>query len=227
MAIRNWAPVAALVVALSLGACTTSVSGQATRASGQSPSGTTVTTAPTPKPIPARDLLLQDGNTTPLGRAVAVAVGDSYFTSVRPPECAAALLFKGSPLLPPGSSDHAESAYSVGSTALYAESVDVYSNAVNAHDVVWKGFSAVSDCHGDAIGVAPAGVFQPMRLSYFATPSDGVLVWTMTRADWTCDYGLAVVPRVVLMLSACDSKPGFPMADWAAKRRAQLTAGGA
>lgn len=225
MATRNWAPVAALVVALTLGACTTSVSGQATRAGGPSPSGTSVKAPPTPKPIAARDLLLQDGNTTPLGRAVAVPLGDNYFTSVRPPECAAAMLFKGSPLLPAGSSDHAESGYSVGSQALYAESADVYSNALNAHDVVWKGFSAVSDCRGDAIGVAPLGDFQPMRLSYFATPADGVLVWTMTRSDWTCDYGLAVVPRVVLMLSACDSKPVFPMADWAAKRRAQLTAG--
>lgn len=227
MATRNWAPAAALVVALTLGACSTSVSGQATRAGGASPSGAAVTTTPTPKPIAARDLLLQDGITTPLGRAVAVALGDNYFTSVRPPECSAALLFKGSPLLPPGSSDHAESGYSVGSQALYAESTDVYSKVVNDHDVVWKGFSAVSDCHGDAIGVAPLGAFQPMRLSYFATPSDGVLVWTMTRADWTCDYGLAVVPRVALMISACDSKPGFPMADWAAKRRAQLTAGSA
>ena len=24
------------------------------------------------------------------------------------------------------------------------------------------------------------------------------------------------------MMSACDTKPGFPMADWAAKRRAQI-----
>lgn len=224
MATRNWAPVAALVLALTLGACTNSVSGQAARAGGQSPSGTSKPT-PTAKPIAARDLLLQDGNTTPLGRAVATPVGDSYFTSVQPPECAAALLFKGSPLLPAGSADHAESAYSVGSQALYAESADVYGNTVQTDDVVWKGFSAVSDCRGDAVGVAPLGKFQPMRLSYFATPSDGVLVWTMTRADWTCDYGLAAVPRVVLMLSACDSKPGFPMADWAAKRRAQLSSG--
>jgi hypothetical protein len=217
--------VAAFVVALTLGACSNSVSGQATRAGGQSPSGTSASPTPTPKAVAARDLLLQDGNTTPLGRAVATAVGDSYFTSVRPPECAAALLFKGSPLLPAGSSDHAESAYSVGSQALYAESADVYGDPVNTHDVVWKGFSAVSDCRGDAVGVAPLGAFPPMRLSYFATPSDGVLVWTMSRADWTCDYGLAVVPRVVLMLSACDSKSGFPMADWAAKRRAQLNSG--
>lgn len=32
----------------------------------------------------------------------------------------------------------------------------------------------------------------------------------MSRADWTCDYGLAVLPRVALML------------DWASTRRAQL-----
>ncbi|SPM43175.1 lipoprotein LprH [Mycobacterium numidiamassiliense] len=222
MASRRWAPVAAVAVALTLGACTSSVSGQATRASSQPAPGTSAKPKPKPAPVPARDLLLHDGDTTPLGRAVAIPVGDSYFTHTRPPECAAALLFRASPLIPAGASDHAESAYAVGGPALYAESADVYRDDLNTHDVVWKGFSAVSDCRGDAIGVAPLGDFQPMRLSYFATPADGVLVWTMTRSNWTCDYGLAVVPRVALMLSACDTKPGFPMADWAAKRRAQL-----
>jgi hypothetical protein len=214
--------VAALVVAVMLGACSTSVSGQATRDTGGPAPGSSSTPKPPPPPIVARDLLLQDAVTTPLGRAVAIPIGDSYFTSVRPPECAAALLFKGSPLVPPGASDHAESAYDVGSSALYAESVDVYKDDADTRDVVQKGFSAVSKCVGNAVGVAPAGVFQPMRLSYFATSSDGVLVWTMTRADWTCDFGLATIPRVALLMAACDTKPGFPMADWAAKRRAQL-----
>src|SRR6201999_1847564 len=120
------------------------------------------------------------------------------------------------------SSDHAESAYRFASPALYAESVDVYDKKLNAHEVVGKGFGAVSKCHADAIGHASLGDFRPMRLSAFGTPSSGVLVWTMTRPDWTCDYGLVVVPRTALMLSACDFKPGFPMADWASKRRAQL-----
>ena len=44
----------------------------------------------------------------------------------------------------------------------------------------------------------------------------------MTRPDWTCNYGLAVVPRVALLMSLCDSKPGFPMAEWASKRKAQI-----
>ncbi len=74
-----------------------------------------------------------------------------------------------------------------GSQAEYAESVDVYNDALNAHDVVWNGFSAVYNCHGDVMGVSPAGEFGPMRLSFFGTPSDGVLVWTMSRSDWTCD----------------------------------------
>lgn len=95
-------------------------------------------------------------------------MGDSYFTSARP--------------------------YQVDGPALYAESVDVYDNALNTHDVVWNGFRAVSDCHGDAVGVAPLGEFRPMRLNFFCTPADGVLVWTMTRPDWISDYGLAVVP---------------------------------
>jgi hypothetical protein len=216
------AAVASVLVALMLCACTTSVSGRAIRAPGQSPAGGSTSGSPAPARIAARDLLLQDGDPTPLGRATAVSVGDSYFTSVQPPECTAALLFKGSPLRPARSSDHAESGYRVDGQALYAESIDVYDKSLNTHDVVWKGFGAVSKCHGDAVGHAPLGDSRPMRLSYFGTPSDGVLMWTMTAPDWTCDYGLAVLARTALMLSLCDFKPGFPMADWASKRRAQL-----
>ncbi|CFE35632.1 lipoprotein LprH [Mycobacterium tuberculosis] len=88
--------------------------------------------------------------------------------------------------------------------------------------MVWNGFRDVSHCRGDAVGVSRAGRSTPMRLRYFATLSDGVLVWTMSNPRWTCDYGLAVVPHAVLVLSACGFKPGFPMAEWASKRRAQL-----
>ena len=207
-----------VIAALMLSACATSVAGRAIRASGQSPP---VGSTGPHGAVSARDLLLQDGDATPLGPAVSAPVGDSYFTSARPPDCSAALLFRGSPLLPSGSSDHAESAYRLRGPALYAESIDVY-KTLKTHDIVSKGFAAVAQCRGDAIGVAPLGESRPMRLSFFGTTDDGVLVWTMTRADWTCDYGLAVLPRVALMLSACDTKPGFPMTDWASKRRAQL-----
>ena len=104
-----------IVAAVTLGACTTSVGWP----------GDPGPAKPATAPISARDLLLQDGDTTPLGPATATPVGDNYFTSARPPECSAALLFKGSPLRPAGSSDHAESAYRFGGPALYAESVDV------------------------------------------------------------------------------------------------------
>jgi predicted small secreted protein len=218
MARHVWAGAALVIAALMLSACATSVAGRAIRASGQSPP---VGSTGPHVAVSARDLLLQDGDATPLGPAVSAPVGDSYFTSARPPDCSAALLFKGSPLLPPGSSDHAESAYRLRGPALYAESIDVY-KTLKTHDIVSKGFAAVAQCRGDAIGVAPLGESRPMRLSFFGTTDDGVLVWTMTRADWTCDYGLAVLPRVALMLSACDTKPGFPMTDWASKRRAQL-----
>jgi hypothetical protein len=213
---RSWVAVALAIAVMTAGACGKTVTGQAVRASGQSRSPANAA------PIPARDLLLRDGETTPLGRATAAPVSSNYFTSARPPECSAAMLFEGSPLRPAGSRDHAESSYKFDSQALYAESIDVYENVLNTHDVVWNGFSAVSNCRGDATGVSPSGDFGPMRLSFFAAPSDGVLVWTMTRPDWTCDYGLAVLPRVALVMAACDSKPGFPMADWASKRRAQL-----
>lgn len=208
----------AVVCTLAVAGCTTSVSGRAVRAAGGVSTSTREKT-----PLKARDLLLQEGDNTPLGPASAARVGDNYFTIARPPECSAALLFKGSPLRPPASSDFAESAFNIsGTAALYAESVDVYSTALNIHDVVWRGFREVSACHGDVTPVSPAGEFAPMQLSYFATPADGVLVWTMTRVDWTCDYGLAVVSQAALLISACDSKPGFPMAEWAAKRRAQI-----
>ena len=206
---RCW--VAVLVAAVMLGGCSTSVAGRAVRGPGK-PSA----------PISARDLLLQDGERTPTGPATAIPLGGNYFTSARPRECSAALLFEGSPLPPVDTSDHAETAYRVGDQALYAESVDVYNHALNTHDVVWNGFREVSQCRGDAVGVSPTGSFKPMSLSGFAIPEDGVLTWTMSRADWTCDYGLAVVPRVALLISACDGKPGFPIADWAAKRKAQI-----
>ena len=200
-----------VVVVLALGACTTPIAGRAIRAA-----------KPAAATISARDLLLPNGDSTPLGPATATVVGDNYFTSARPPECSAALLFKGSPLRPAGSSDHAESAYRFRGAALYAESVDVYQTALSVHKVVSSGFSAVSQCHTAAVGVSPQGVFRPMKLSFFGATDDGVLVWTMTRPDWTCNYGLAVVPRAVLLMSLCDSKPGFPMGEWASKRKAQL-----
>jgi hypothetical protein len=212
-----WAAAALVIAAVTVSACATSVAGRAVRAPGQPgvPANARLT-------ISAHDLLLQDGDSTPFGPATATGVGDNYFTSARPPECSAALLFKGSPLLPPGSVEHAESGYRVGGPALYAESVDVYDKTVKAHDVVSKGFAAIAKCHGEVVGISPSGAFRPMRLGFFGTTDDGVLVWTMTRPDWTCDYGLAVLPRVALMLSACDAKAGFPMRDWASKRLAQV-----
>jgi hypothetical protein len=211
----------AAVVVVTLAACATSVPGRAIRAPGQTGVSTPPTSKPGRAPVAARDLLLPTGQTTPLGPATTTPVGDSYFTSARPPECSAALLFENSPLRPPASSDHAETSYRVAGPALYAEAVDLYDNDLNVHDVVWNGFRAISDCRGDAVGVAPQGQAPPMHLSFFST-GDGVLTWTMTRPGWTCDYGLAALPRVALMVSACDSKPGFPMADWAAQRRSQI-----
>lgn len=211
-----WAIGALVIAALMVTGCTRSVTGQAIWASGQP-----TVRARAHAVTSARDLLLQDGDDTPLGPAAATRVGDSYFTNVRPPECLAALLFRRTPLLPGRSSAHAESAYRVGGPALYAESVDLY-GGLKAREVISKGITAILQCHGDAVGLAPLGEGRPMRLGSFGTRGDDVLVWTMTRPDWTCDYGLAVLPQVALMMSACDTKPGFPMVDWALKRRDQL-----
>lgn len=111
------------MVVLALAACTESVAGRAMRATDRS-SGLPTSA----KPARARDLLLQDGDRAPFGQVTQSRVGDSYFTSAVPPECSAALLFKGSPLRPDGSSDHAEAAYNVTGPLPYAESVDVYTN---------------------------------------------------------------------------------------------------
>ncbi|KZS70253.1 hypothetical protein A4G26_07005 [Mycobacterium kansasii] len=214
---RGWIAAGLAAVVATMCACTSTVAGHAMRPTGQ-PAGPSTSA----KPAPARELLLADGDRAPFGQVTQSRVGDNYFTSAVPPECQAALLFKDSPLRPPGSSDHAEAAYNVGGEPLYAESVDVYANTLNVHDVVWNAFRAVSGCHGDAVGVSPSGRSTPMRLNYFAIAADGVLVWTMSSPRWTCDYGLAVVSRAALVVSACDFQSGFPMAEWASQRRTQL-----
>lgn len=220
MALQARVAAVVAVAMLALSGCSAVVTGRAVRASGQSVE-TSPTTVKHPQPQ-ARDLLLHSGDDTPFGAASAMPVGDTYFTSARPPDCSAALLFKGSPLRPAGASDHAESAYQFSGPALYAESVDVYGSALDPHHEVVNGFLAVAQCRHDAVGISPAGEAAPMRLSDFATPSEGVLVWTMNQPGWTCDYGMAVLAHVALLLSACNNAPGFPMADWAAKRRAQV-----
>lgn len=222
---RNGRAAAAILttVAPILAACTTTVAGHPIAADGTlSPSNSS--TWPAAAAISANNLLLRDGDRTPLGPAVASPVSDAFFTSARPAQCSAALLFKDSPLPPAGSSDHAESAYGFGTSAIYAESADVYAKHLNAHDVVWNGFSAVPECNEDAIGVAPAGEYGPMRLSLFAVPTDGVLTWTMSSPPWTCDYGLAVAPQATLLLLACDPEGRIDMAEWASKRREQIMA---
>ena len=103
-----------LVAALTLGAGTASVTGRGVR-------------APTPahSTIRARDLLLQNGDTTPLGRQLPTLWAKLFHQ--RPAiRMRAGTAFKGSPLPPAVASDHAESAYTFGGKALYAESVDLY-----------------------------------------------------------------------------------------------------
>jgi hypothetical protein len=211
-----------LGIAAILAACTTSVAGHPVAAGGHPPQPSGSATKPARPPVSASDLLLHEGEQTPLGKAIPAAVGDTFFTSIRPPECTAALLFKDSPLRPAGSSDHAESAYMFGTSAVYAESADVYTKTLNPHDVVWKGFAAVAKCNADAVGVAPAGESPPMQLREFSVPADGVLAWTMTGQRETCDYGLAVVPQAALVLVACDNEGKVNMMDWAPKRREQI-----
>lgn len=219
---RNGRAAAWLGIAAILAACTTSVTGQPVAAGGHSPQPSGSATKPVRPRVSARDLLLHEGEQTPFGPAAPDAVGDTFFTSVRPPECTAAVLFKDSPLRPLGSSDHAESAYYFSATQIYAESTDVYGKKLNPHDVVWNGFAAVAKCNADAVGVAPAGQSPPMSLREFSVPADGVLAWVMSGAQETCAYGLVVIPDATLVLVACDTEGRVNMKEWAPKRREQI-----
>ena len=210
-----------LGIATVLAACTTSVAGQPVAAGGHSLQPSSATKPARPR-VSARDLLLREGEQTPFGPAAPDEVGDTFFTSVRPPECTAAVLFKDSPLRPPGSSDHAESAYKASRTQIYAESADVYSKKLNPHDVVWNGFAAVGKCTADAVGVALAGESGAMQLREFSVPADGVLAWVMTGEQETCAYGLAVISDATLLMVACDTEGRVNMMEWAPKRREQI-----
>jgi hypothetical protein len=222
MAYQHGRVAALLGIAAILAACTSSVAGQPVAAGGHSPPPSGSATKPARPRVSARDLLLRECEQTPLGPATPAEVGDTFFTSVRPPECAAAVLFKNSPLRPLGSSDHAESAYTFGTSAIYAESADVYSKRLNPHDVVWNGFAAVAKCNADAVGVALAGESGPMQLREFLVPADGVLAWVMAGEQETCDYGLVVIPNAALVLVACDTEDKVDMKEWAPKRREQI-----
>jgi hypothetical protein len=219
---RTGRAAALLGIAAILAACTTSVTGQPVAAGGHPPAPSGSATKPARPRVSARDLLLRAGEQTPLGPATPAKVGDTFFTSVRPPECAAAVLFKDSPLLPRGSSDHAESAYTFGTSAIYAESADVYDKDLNSHDVVWNGFAAVGKCTADAVGVASAGESGVLKLREFSVPADGVLAWVMTGEQETCDYGLIVIPDAAMVLVACDTEGRVNMMEWAPKRREQI-----
>jgi hypothetical protein len=219
---RNGRAATLLGIAAVLAACTTSVPGQPIAAGGHAPQPSGSATKPARPKVSARDLLLREGEQTPFGTATPDDVGDTFFTRVSPPECAAAVLFKDSPLRPLGSSDHAESAYQTSRTQIYAESADVYGKHLNPHNVVWNGFGAVSKCTAEAIGMAPAGQAPPMKLREFSVPTDGVLAWVMAGDQETCAYGLVVIPDAAVVLVACDTEGKVNMMEWAPKRREQI-----
>jgi hypothetical protein len=192
-----------------LSGCTDVVSGAANRAQAH-------------PVVPARSLLLAEGSRTPAGPASPIQVGTSYFTAAQPQECTAAALFLGSPLIPPGAADHAETGYRTSGGVMMAESVSTYEEDLDIAAVVRDGSTAVSGCTTNAVGISPTGPSRAMRLDALTTPGDGVLTWAMTRPGWNCDYGLAVTARAALVLSVCDYQPGFQMGDWAKQRRDQL-----
>lgn len=200
----------AVLVAGLLSGCTDMVSGAANRAQVH-------------PVVPARSLLLAEGTRTPAGPASQIPVGSSYFTAAQPQECTAATLFLGSPLIPTGAADHAETGYRTSGGVMMAEAVSAYEEDLDVPAVVRGGSSAVSGCTTNAVGISPTGPSRAMRLDAVTTPADGVLTWAMTRPGWNCDYGLAVTARAALMLSVCDYQPGFQMGDWAKQRRDELT----
>lgn len=218
MARRMRTVVAAILVATLSGACSASVAGRAVRGDGQP------TTVGGPQSPGAQNLLLKAGDDTPFGPATPIAVGDNYFTSAQPPECQGAVVFENSPLLPPGAAERAESAYRFSGPQTYGESLGIYDASLNAHHVIVEGFIAIGQCfikHG-ATGVARDGTSSPLQLQDIDQSSQA-LVWVMTRPGWNCGYGLGSAPRVVLLVSACDAQPGFPMEDWVYKRLGQIS----
>ena len=220
MALQARVAALAVVAMLALSGCSPVVEGRALRASGQS-DGSPSSTLKHP-PAGAQDLLLQNGDDTPFGAATAIPVGDNYFTTAQPPNCAAAVVFENSPLRPPNAADHAESAYRFAGPATYGESIDLYGDALDTQHVVVEGFIAIAQCRKEAMGVTRDGKSWPIHLSDVDTSARNAVVWIMTQPGWTCSYGLGALPRVAVLLSACDSTPGFPMRDWVAKRLAQI-----
>jgi hypothetical protein len=221
MALQARAAALAVVAVLALSGCNVVVGGRAVGASGPSKEAPS---APVKHPtVRAQDLLLRTGDDTPFGPATPIPLGDNYFTMAQPADCEAAVLFENSPLRPPGASEHAESAYRFAGAATYGESVDIYVDPLDVRHVMVDGFIAVAQCRREAVGVTRDGKSSSMHLSNVDTSSPTAVVWTMTQHGWTCDYGLAALPRAVLLLSACDDKPGFPMADWTSKRLAQIS----
>jgi hypothetical protein len=209
------------LAALVLAACAPSNESAQESTTSQTPmSSTPETTAPVA--ISARELLLPSGERTSRGPAVAAPPGDTYFTSAEPPDCAAAVVLKDSPLSPAGASDHADSAYRIGVTGTYTESISVYPNDVDTEQLGLNGFDAVSGCKGDAVGVADGGHRTSMRLNQVAVVADGVLEWAMISPDWSCNYAWAVSPRATLLVSACENEGGLPLGDWATTRSKQI-----
>ena len=219
MTVRRWTLVATAAALLS--GCTHPVPGQPVAAEATA-STTASSSAPAPASLPdAASLLLPSGSTTPVGTATQTFVGANYYTSADPASCAAAVLFKNSPLIPAGSVQHAESGYTLNGTAMMAESADTYIAALDVNKLRLDAFSAVSSCSGGAVGISPLGTSPSMRLTQFAM-GDGTVVWSMLQSGWNCDYAMIAVPHAVVMLSMCDATAGFAMSDWADQRRAQL-----
>lgn len=224
MAHRVRTTAAAIVAVTLLAACSTSVAGRAVRASG-SPGAAPSATITRPGDH-ARDLLLKSGADTPFGPATAIPLGDNYFTSAQPPECDAAVLLANSPLLPPGAADRAESGYRFNGPQTYGESIGIYHDALDDHHIIVWGFIALLKCfvpnHRGVAGVTRDGTSWPLQIDG-VDHSAQALVWTVTQPGRVCGFGLGSAPKVVLLVSACDTQPAFPMEDWVYKRLGQIT----
>lgn len=192
------------------------------------PSPTATRPVPTTTPVPvtlpdAQTLLLASNSETPAGSVTAMPIDDNYFTSTDPPDCAGALLLKNSPLPPTGAQSHAESAYRIEgqNDNLLAESVNVYRQPLDPGAVLNAAMVTVSQCTASASGINSLGRLEQMRLTNFAI-GDNVLVWTMSRPEWTCNYGFTLTTHASLLISLCEDSPTFPMHDWAVQRHQEI-----
>jgi len=179
MASRNWAPVAALIVVTDAGACTHPCLDRRRGGSGQPP-------ASPPKQSRRRadrgraTCCCRTRLTTPLGPAIAIPWGTVTSPALGHRNARAALLFKGHRCCPPAHPTMPSSAYQVAARPCTRNRPT--STPMPSTITTWcgKALAPYRIVVARPLGLPRLGTSND-ETQLFATPADGVLVWTMTR----------------------------------------------